>query len=275
MTKVNKNLELKKYINDYCKAKKISKNELATQIGVNGAYLSKIETEKFDDIADEMLNKIRSAITRLTVDDVLETTDLASVFALCDKTRKYRLMTGLTADTGMGKTTALKRYSFRQNVFYVTVGKAMTAKRLLVSILRAMNVSFDGSIHDIVVRIADELNRLENPLLIIDEAGKLTHNMLLYLHDLREYTLTNCGVILSGMPYFRMNLQKAADCQREGCAEFLRRINLWHKMSGLSKSEIDLVCHHNGIQSQKSWYGLRFADLMNQILLEKIKNEND
>ena len=149
----------------------------------------------------------------------------------------------------------------------------MNPKRLFLSILRALNVSFDGNIHDIVTRISDELNRLDDPLLIIDEAGKLNHTMILYLHELREYTRTNCGIVLSGMPYFRYHLQKAADCQKEGYAEFLRRINLWHEMSGLSKAETEYVCSDEGIPVKPSFYGLRFADLMNQILLEQIKNE--
>ena len=97
--------------------------------------------------------------------------------------------------------------------------------------------------------------------------------MLLYLHDLREYTLSNCGILLSGMPYFRQNLQKAAFCQKEGCAEFLRRINIWHEMFGLENIETEFVCQEKGVKPQTSWFGLRFADVMNEIVVEKVLKE--
>jgi DNA transposition AAA+ family ATPase len=274
MTKVNKNLELKAAINDYCQKKGISNNELSTQIGVNGSYLSKIETEKFDDVSQEVLNKIWSAIKLRTVRYIFETADFRSVQLQCDKTRKHKLMSGLIADTGMGKTTSLRAYSMRENVFFVQVDKTMNAKRLLLAILREMQISFDGNLHEIMLKISETLNRIESPLLIIDEAGKLNHSMLLYLHDLREYTKINAGILLSGMPYFKWNLQKLSSKQKEGYAEFYRRVNIWHELKGLSRKEIEFICQDNGITGEFSgYYGLRFADLLNNMFMEEVLNE--
>ena len=276
MTKLNKNLELKTAINEYCQLNGISKNELSVQIGVNAAYLSKIETEKFDDVSPEVLTKIWSAIKLRTVTDVFETTDYNSVFLQCEKTRKHKLMTGLIADTGMGKTTSLRAYSMRENVFFIHIDKAMNAKRMLQGILREIHISFDGNLHEVLLKIAETLNRLESPLLIIDEAGKLNHTLIMQLHDLREYTKANCGIVLSGMPYFRLNLQKLSSKQKEGYAEFYRRINIWHELKGLSRKEVEFICQDNGIITQyPAYYGLRFADLMNKILMEQVLNEKN
>lgn len=264
-------MELKKTINDYCQKKGISKNELSVQIGINSAYLSKIENEKFEDVSSEMLTKIWSAIKLRNSQDIYQTNDLKSVFRQCEMTSKHRLMTGVIADTGKGKTTSLRAYSMRENVFFVTIDKTMNAKGFLRAILREMQISFDGNTHDIMTRIAKELNSLESPLLIIDEAGKLNHVMILYLHDLREYTLANCGIILSGMPYFKKNLQKLSDKQKEGYAEFYRRINVWNELKGLNRGETKTICQDQGItDNMNEYYGLSFADLMNKILLEQI-----
>lgn len=206
--------------------------------------------------------------------ELCQTGDLLSVFRQCEITQEHRLMTALTADTGMGKTTSLQAFSTRENVFMVTVGKTMNAKGLFLKILDALGVSFDGNIHDVMLKIADALNSLENPLLIIDEAGKLNHVMTLYLHDLREYTKENCGILLAGMPYFKTRLVKMAEKQKEGCSEFLRRINIWHELEGLNRKETEYVCRLNGIETGfKEYYGLRFGDLMNKILLEQITTD--
>jgi DNA transposition AAA+ family ATPase len=276
MTKVNKNLELKEAINDYCQKKGISKNELSVEIGINGSYLSKIENEKFDEISNEVITKIWSSLRLRFMNDVFETADFNSVSTQCDSTREFKLMTGLVADTGMGKTTALRAYSMRKNVYYVHVDKTMNAKRLFQAILKEMHLSFDGNIHDIMLKITDALNRTENPLLIIDEAGKLNHSMILYLHDLREYTKANCGIVLSGMPYFKTNLQKLSDRQKEGYAEFYRRVSIWHHLIGLSHKEVDFICRDYKVTGEsRNFYGLRFGDLMNSILRDiVIPNQN-
>lgn len=206
--------------------------------------------------------------------ELYNTKDLDSVFKQCEKTRSHRLMTGLLADTGMGKSTSLKGYARRENVFMVTVDKTMNAKRFFLNIADVLGISFDGNIHDVMMKIASELNSLDKPLLIIDEAGKLNHVMMLYLHDLREYTKDNCGILLAGMPYFRTRLIKFSEKQKEGCSEFLRRINIWHELTGLSRKEIEYICQSEGVTgSYKEYYGLRFGDLMNKILLDKINNE--
>ncbi|MDL2319783.1 ATP-binding protein [Alistipes sp. OttesenSCG-928-B03] len=183
-------------------------------------------------------------------------------------------MTGLIADTGMGKTTSLRAYAMRENVFMVTVGKTMNAKGFFLAILDSLGIGFDGNIHDVMLRIAGELNALDSPLLIIDEAGKLNHVMMLYLHDLREYTKDNCGIVLAGMPYFRKRLVNFAEKQKEGCSEFLRRINVWHELEGLSHKETEYICRACGIEDGfRAYYALRFGDLMNKILLEKITDD--
>lgn len=214
-------------------------------------------------------------MTKVTIkNELYKTKDLESVFAQCEKTQKYRLMTGLVADTGMGKTTSLKAYErAAKNVFRVTVDKTMNAKRLFLKIGDLLGIGFDGNIHDVMLRISAALNALESPLLIIDEAGKLNHVMMLYLHDLREYTKENCGILLAGMPYFKFRLVKFAEKQKEGCSEFLRRINIWHQLEGLSRKETEYICQSEGVETEyKAYYGLRFGDLMNRILLDKITN---
>ena len=207
--------------------------------------------------------------------NLYETIDFHAVQRLCKKTQTYKLMTGLIGDTGLGKSTALNAYRVtHKNVFKVVVDKTMNAKRLYLHILETLEVKFDGNIHDVMLKIAETLNSMDSPLLIVDEAGKMNHVMMLYMHDLREYTKGKCGIVLSGMPYFRSNLQKFADKGKEGCSEFHRRINLWHVLGGLSRAEIKYICSEEGICDDsriKDLYRFkRFGDLMNELMLDNI-----
>lgn len=269
-----KKIEIKQVINDYCEGKGLSKAAFAIKCGVSEATLSAIENEKWQNLSEEIIQKIMSFINQGMVETLYQSYDFIDTFKACDKARKYRLMIGITADTGMGKTTALRTYARQKNVYYISYDKTMKATQFFVELLKELSVSFSGSLNEMMNRAADELNRKKSPVLIIDECGKLTHSMILYLQVLRDKTLSNCGIILAGMPYFKSNLQKFAIREKEGYAEFLRRINVWHTYIGLQAKEIEEICSLNGIADKEKIRELkrnkRFGDLMNEIYLYKI-----
>lgn len=210
--------------------------------------------------------------------ELFETSDFKSCVSACNNARKHHFMIGITGDTGMGKTTALETYASKKNTFYVAYDKTMKPKQFFVTLLKEMAIQFDGSINEMVTRIAEELNTLTAPLVIIDEAGKITHTMILYLHVLRDKTKKNCGIVLGGMPYFKSNLIKFSNKQKEGYAEFLRRINIWHSLTGLSRAEVQFICSSSGITESEIIKSLmhhkRFGDLYNAILLHQIELSN-
>lgn len=209
---------------------------------------------------------------------LFNTNDHVAIKTLCNIARKKKIMLGLIADTGMGKTISLKAYTKSRNTYYIVFDKTMRSKHFFKAILSEMGIAFEGSLYDMVRRISDELNAQDEPLLIIDEAGKITHNTMLYLHVLRDKTISNCGILLAGMPYFKHNLIKSSNKQKEGCAEFYRRINLWHELEGLSRSEIQYICNEYGITDETTIkelkYKKHFGDLTNAILLLRIQENN-
>lgn len=212
-----------------------------------------------------------------TTPKLFNTLDYEAVCKLCDTARRHHLMIGLIGDTGTGKTTSTTEYAQRQNVIRITYEKSMNPRLFFIALLEKFDDDFEGTTHAMIGRAAEILNGLDSPLLIIDEAGKLPYTMILHLHDLREKIKDHAGVVLAGMPYFKSNLQKFASKGKEGCSEFLRRINIWHELEGLSTKEAREVSQMNGIDDPERLKELsrkrRFGDLMNEILLDKVMNE--
>ena len=273
-TKLPEKAEIKKAVNDYCKEKGISKASLAVKCGISDATLCELEKENWKKLSNEMLLTIWNFVNRDKFGDLFQSMDFISTVKACDNARKYSFMIGITADTGMGKTTALRTYARQKNVFYVSYDKTMNASQFFSALLRELSIPFYSSLNDMMTFVVDKLNRLESPLVIIDEAGKLTHSMILYLQVLRDKTYGNCGIILAGMTYFKTNLQKNAAREKEGYAEFLRRINVWHDFIGLQPKEIEEICSTHGITNKEKVRELkrqrRFGDLMNEIYLYQI-----
>ena len=266
--------EIQKAVNEYCAVRGISKIDLSVRSGISDSTLCNLEKGNWEVLSNTILLRIWNFVNRDNVANLYNSSDFVSAFQLCEKARKYHFMVGLTADTGMGKTTTLTAYSRQKNVFYVCYDKTMNPRQFFVTLLRELSYPFDGNLNEMINRAAEILNEVDAPLLIIDEAGKLNQTMILYLHVLRDKTKDNCGIILAGMPYFKVNIQHYADQEKEGYAEFLRRINIWQAFEGLSAKEITEICRLNGIEDPDKIKELkrkrRYGDLMNEIYLYKI-----
>jgi DNA transposition AAA+ family ATPase len=279
MSNLPEKSEIRAAVNRYCQERGLSKADLATRLGISGATLSKIENEKWESIDEKMWLKIWQEVGQPTqAAPVLETANLATVCQMCDQARASKLMVGLLGDTGLGKTTALEYYARRPRVYYVAYDKTMRPKHFFAALLQEMGVAFSGPVHEMVSRAADELNGKGSPLLIIDEAGKLTHQMYLFLHVLRERTKRNCGIVLAGMPYFRANLLKDVNRQKEGAAEFFRRVNVWQELARPTRAEIKAVCGAYGVTEPEAVREMQrhqdFGNLTNALLLARLETEN-
>lgn len=274
MTNLQQKIELKARISQYCEERGLSRADFAVKAGVSPATLSAIDNEQWNKISDSMLRRLENIVAQGSAASVYTTSDFEAVMKLCETAREHRLMIGLIGDTGTGKTTALNAFACSKNVYKVSFEKSMNPRQFFKSLLREIGIDFDGNVNSMIGRVAQELNMKKSPLLIIDEAGKITHPVMLYLHDLREKTMLNCGIVLAGMPYFKENLQKSAGRGKEGCSEFLRRINLWHRLEGLSQNEALYIAQQLGVTDGQRLKEIsakrRFGDLMNEILLDKI-----
>ena len=206
--------------------------------------------------------------------NLYNTRDYETVINACNAARSVKYMLGVTADTGMGKTTALQAYALRPNVFYYYLDSTVTPSIFLKDMLRIMGVKFEGTLNAMLNKIADELNTLAAPLVILDECGKMSARMMLLVHSMRDRTINNAGFVLAGMPDFKNSLIRCVERGKTGYGEFHRRINVWSELEGLSVEEINTVLADNGITDKNEQREFRkyrrFGDLMNEIKLYKL-----
>lgn len=278
------NLPEKEAIIKACKAyrsqKGLSMSKLAVLCGCSSATISQLENGNLESIAEEMMRKIWNRVkSAAQAKQVFQTKAFRTCQSAMTAAKNNQLMIGIVADTGVGKTVALEAYARRQEVFLVTVEKAWTAKQFFENILREMGISFQGGLSALIDRIADELNVMKSPLLVIDEAGKIKHQIFIHLQSLRDKTEDSAGMVLAGMDYFKANLVKFSVKEKEGYAEFYRRVQLWQQLDYLSRKEIEDICAHHGITGKENVLEFlpckRFGDLTNKLLLNSIQNNDN
>jgi DNA-binding Xre family transcriptional regulator len=241
--------EAKHLLNDFLAKKQVSKVKLSKKIGISHAVLTYIDQEQWEMVSDEMLLKIINALKVDRTDDfqLIKTENFNTIQSNCNDAAQRHLMLGLVGYTGAGKTTALNQY-YKQtpNVYYVECKNIMNRKQFFANILKELGLNVAGTVYDMVNRIIEEFNSKENPLLIIDEAGKLSHTLILDLHDLRNATQFNLGIILSGCEYFKDNLETSVNRRKQGMPEFYSRVVDWVILSKPSKREIETILEVNG-----------------------------
>ncbi len=252
MTDTSKHLETKNAVNNFILDKGISKTKLAKDIGISGSTLSNLEAERFELVSEEMILIISNYLNRLKPEwNLIITTNFQALHKICNDAKRNSKMVGVIGYTGAGKTTALNEYyRTKKNVFLVTCKKSMKPRQFFEKLLKQLGVNYTGSIYDMIEKTSELLNSKNNPLLIIDEAGKLSPALLLYLHDLRDNTINSSGIVLAGVDYFKNNLIKAVTKQKEGMPELFSRIVTWYELRAINRAEITAICKANGLEDE-------------------------
>lgn len=188
---------------------------------------------------------------------ILRTRNFQAIQNACQTAVEHKRLIALTGESGLGKTVGLKYFTeHNRNVFMVTVRPSMKAKMFWVYLLEMVagvhkkgeNFNYNHrSMYYIIQSLCEKLKALENPLLIIDESGKLTDKLLLNVHELRDETMNHLGIIFSGPSYYRKNMDRWALRGKQGIPELLTRIQNWLELGPPTAFELRKVCEAHGI----------------------------
>lgn len=165
---------------------------------------------------------------------------------VCNEAMINNLMIGVIAPPGIGKTFSLNYFTkTNHNVFYIELGKSVTSKEMYNRILNSIknqNTNTKKSVTEILREIKMELeNNGSKNLIIIDEAGMFNKSRLSYFHELRNLTLYNCGIVISGPKNFEKNIIDWVQDEIEGVEEFYSRVSYWANLNRPTNAEIKAI----------------------------------
>mgnify|MGYP003087876672 CR=1 FL=1 len=124
----------------------------------------------------------------------------------------------------IGKTFTAKLYAkTHPHVAYIDCSQCKTKRHFIKTIAREIGISTNGTYQDMYTALVEAIKVLDNPLVILDEAGDLQNEAFVELKALFNATEHACGWFLLGADGLKARIKRSIEFQKIGWSEILSR----------------------------------------------------
>ena len=134
-------------------------------------------------------------------------------------------ISGILCDLpNIGKTFTARHYvKTHSNAVYVDCSQVKTKLKLVRKIAGEFGVEAKGRYADVYDDLVYYLRSIENPLIILDEAGDLQYEAFLELKALWNATERCCAWYMMGADGLKEKINRSIECKKVGYTEMLSR----------------------------------------------------
>ena len=239
--------------------KKMSQNQLADKLGCSSSIVSQILNNQYTGDAQYYLRLLANLIGYEDESKwkYVRTQNVERIKDLCLEAQESARMVAVTGNTGMSKTTTLKRIVNRdKNAYYVLCDVNMKKKDFINAILKELGLDEGGNVSEKMDAIAKHLISNPNSYLVLDDVGKFELGCkanFFQIQLLFDKTKGSCGIVLSGVPTFKKHMQKMHDKDAVGYRELMRRISYWMPLAGVEMEFIQTIAPEYQITDVKAF----------------------
>lgn len=247
--------QIKKALADYCEHKG-SQNKAANSMkGVSSAVISRVLNEEWDLIADEMWRSIAAQIGYSANEWVIvETRDFQLMNFLLKDAQDFSNVLAVVGEAGSGKSLAIRNYcNTNKRVFNLCCNEYWNRKMFMQELLAAMGRDCGGyTVGEMMSDIVRNLKVMESPLIIMDEADKLSDQVLYFFISLYNSLEGHCGIMMCATNHLEKRIKRGLKLNKKGYKEIYSRIGRkFIPLQGVCSSDIMQVCMANGIEDKK------------------------
>ena len=245
-------------LGEYCEMKGSQKRAATSLVGVSPATVTQIVTGKWELINEKMWRSIAAQIgVKQTRWNIVETRNYKALSEIFADAQENALVLAVCGEAGTGKSLTAAHYGAgNPNVYVLACSEYWNRKTFLRELLRVMGKNPAGdTVGDMVDDVVMELKRRENPLIILDEADKLSDQVMFFFITFYNKLEDYCGIVLMATDYLEKKVRRGLRLNKKGYKEIYSRIGRrFVAMPGLSATDISDVCRANGVE------GLREID---------------
>lgn len=203
--------------------------KFAVSLGINNAQYSRIKRGDFEKVLSDQ--KWISIARRLGVDPdnrrewkTAKTPVFEFISAQLEMCQRESMSAILCDLSDIGKTHTAKHYAkHNRNVVHVDCSQTKSKQKLIRFIAREFGMSSTGRYVDVYEDLVYYLKTLENPLIILDEAGDLQYDAFLEIKALWNATDMCCGYYMMGADGLQEKMRRSIDNKKVGYTELFSR----------------------------------------------------
>ena len=238
-------------VKEYVGNKESQRQAAATLRGVSSATLSQIINGKWELISDEMWRTVATQVGYDTNRWVLvQTEGYDRMYKIMEDSQLNHLCMAVVGDAGCGKSQAIKSYADRnRNVLVLSCSEYWNRKYFLTELLKTMGVESAGyTVVDMMSDAVYHLKRRDGVLLVLDEADKLSDQVLHFFITLYNQLEDRVGILLCATQFLQKRIERGVRNDRKGYKEIYSRVGRkFIPMPVVCAGDIESVCVANGV----------------------------
>ena len=239
-------------LGEYCEMKGSQKRAATSLVGVSPATVTQIVTGKWELINEKMWRSIAAQIgVKQTRWNIVETRNYKALSEIFADAQENALVLAVCGEAGTGKSLTAAHYGAENpNVYVLACSEYWNRKTFLRELLRVMGKNPAGdTVGDMVDDVVMALKRRENPLILLDEADKLSDQVMFFFITFYNKLEDYCGIVLMATDYLEKKVRRGLRLNKKGYKEIYSRIGRrFVAMPGLSATDISDVCRANGVE---------------------------
>ena len=249
-------------LREYCQ-KFNSQNRAAAAIGIAPATVSAILNNDWALVSDAMFTKVADAIGYEAISwQAIETKVWKNFNKILSDAQENAFVMAVTSDAGSGKTFTSKNYvKNHAEAYHISCKSYWTKKDFLIEIGRAIGNRTDGK--RVTILVDEIINTLRwrdsKPLLILDEADKLSDTVLQLFITLYNDLEGKCGIVLCATDHLEMHIRRGVNLGHTGFNEIISRLGRkFIALPSITSKDVTMICEANGITT---------AEAINEVLI--------
>lgn len=239
-------LDLKAYIEKHDSQNKASQSLK----GVSPATISNMVNDKWENIKDDMWRNVAAQIKSGSADGwhVVETSAFRLLNGLLTDAQEHSNVFAAINGAGSGKSKTMELFADRPNAYRLRCSEFWNRKYFLAELLSVMGCDSSGlTVSEMMYEAVSRLKKKDRPLLMLDEADKLSDQVLYFFITLYNELEDHCGIMLCATDHLKKRILRGIKLNKKGYNEIYSRIGRkFIELPSVSYSDVTAICTANG-----------------------------
>lgn len=220
--------------------------------GISSATINKMLNGAWEDIAETMWRKLASQLGNPTEAAwrIAPTKAYRKMTFLLNEAQRNSLTLAIVANAGTGKSEAVKQFAdTHANVYHIACAEFWRKKVFVQKLLQSLGEGVQsGTIEELMDVAITAISKKDKPLIVLDEADKLSDPVLYFFITLYNLLEGHCGLVIQSTNFLEKRIQRGLSLGKKGYEEIYSRLGRhFIGLDAIDEEDIALVCTENGV----------------------------